>query len=260
MKICWPSIPSCPRPLAWCWRITSPWTPVPAASTPPPASALTTTRPACATAWTWCVPVDDQGRHTDYAGKYAGMKTDESNPVILEDLQAERLPASPSEEIVHSYPHCWRCKHPIIFRATPQWFCSVESFKDDAVKACDDIRWLPAWGKERMIVHDPGARRLVHLPSAPLGPAHPRRSIARTAASPSATTRPSTPSPSSSPPRAPTPGSSWRRIGDSARGLHLPPLRRHTNFEKETRHAGRLVRLRLLPRGLHAAGPGLLAC
>ena len=95
------------------------------------------------------VPVDDQGRHTDYAGKYAGMGTDESNPVILEDMKkAGSLFAS--EEIVHSYPHCWRCKNPIIFRATPQWFCSVDSFKDEAIAACDDVRWVPAWGKDRM--------------------------------------------------------------------------------------------------------------
>ena len=96
------------------------------------------------------VPVDDRGRHTDYAGKYAGMKTEESNPVILEDMRASGALFA-SEDIVHSYPHCWRCKGPIIFRATPQWFCSVESFKDDAVKACDDVRWVPAWGKDRMI-------------------------------------------------------------------------------------------------------------
>ena len=96
------------------------------------------------------VPVDDRGRHTDYAGKYAGMKTDESNPVILEDMrQSGALFAC--EDIVHSYPHCWRCKSPIIFRATPQWFCSVESFKDKAVAACEDVYWNPAWGKERMI-------------------------------------------------------------------------------------------------------------
>ena len=96
------------------------------------------------------VPVDDRGRHTDYAGKYAGMTTDESNPVILKDMkEAGRLFAQ--EEIVHSYPHCWRCKSPIIFRATPQWFCSVDSFKEDAVRACDDVRWLPAWGKDRLI-------------------------------------------------------------------------------------------------------------
>ena len=95
------------------------------------------------------VPVDDQGRHTDYAGKYAGLRTEESNPIILEDMrQSGALFAT--EEIVHSYPHCWRCKSPVIFRATPQWFCSVDSFKEDAVRACEDVKWLPAWGKERM--------------------------------------------------------------------------------------------------------------
>ena len=95
------------------------------------------------------VPVDDQGRHTDYAGKYAGLKTEESNPVILADMK-ESGKLFASEDIIHSYPHCWRCKSPIIFRATPQWFCSVDSFKEDAVKACDEVKWLPAWGKERM--------------------------------------------------------------------------------------------------------------
>ncbi|MBQ2960379.1 MAG: isoleucine--tRNA ligase [Oscillospiraceae bacterium] len=95
------------------------------------------------------VPVDDQGRHTDYAGKYAGLKTEESNPVILADMKESGMLFA-SEDIIHSYPHCWRCKSPIIFRATPQWFCSVDSFKEDAVKACDEVKWLPAWGKERM--------------------------------------------------------------------------------------------------------------
>ena len=95
------------------------------------------------------VPVDDQGRHTDYAGKYAGLKTDESNPIILQDMK-ESGALFASEEIVHSYPHCWRCKSPIIFRATPQWFCSVDSFKDEAIQACENVRWLPAWGKDRM--------------------------------------------------------------------------------------------------------------
>ena len=95
------------------------------------------------------VPVDDQGRHTDYAGKYAGLKTDESNPIILNDMRDSGVLFA-SEDIVHSYPHCWRCKHPIIFRATPQWFCSVDGFKEEAVKACEDVRWLPAWGQDRM--------------------------------------------------------------------------------------------------------------
>ena len=95
------------------------------------------------------VPVDDQGRHTDYAGKYEGMIVDESNPVILKDM-AENGTLFASEEIVHSYPHCWRCKHPIIFRATPQWFCCVDDFKDEACAACDDVRWVPGWGIDRI--------------------------------------------------------------------------------------------------------------
>ena len=89
------------------------------------------------------VPRGRPGRHTDYAGKYAGMKTDESNPVILQDMKESGMLFA-SEDIVHSYPHCWRCKKPIIFRATPQWFCSVDSFKDEACAACDDVRWCPA--------------------------------------------------------------------------------------------------------------------
>ena len=95
------------------------------------------------------VPVDDQGKHTAYAGKYEGMTTDESNPVILQDMK-DNGSLFASEDIVHSYPHCWRCKKPIIFRATPQWFCSVDSFKDEAIAACEDVRWVPAWGKDRM--------------------------------------------------------------------------------------------------------------
>ena len=96
------------------------------------------------------VPVDDQGRHTDYAGKYAGMKTEESNPVILEDMRRSGMLFA-SEDIVHSYPHCWRCKKPILFRATPQWFCSVEAFKDEACAATDAVNWSPDWGHDRMV-------------------------------------------------------------------------------------------------------------
>ena len=95
------------------------------------------------------VPVDDKGYQTADAGKFAGMRYDESNQAILDDLKATGALFA-SEEIVHTYPHCWRCKHPIIFRATPQWFCSVDAFKDEAVKACDDVTWLPAWGGERI--------------------------------------------------------------------------------------------------------------
>ena len=96
------------------------------------------------------VPVDDRGFQTADAGKFAGMRYDASNAAILDDLR-ESGALFASEEFVHSYPHCWRCKSPIIFRATPQWFCSVESFKDEAVAACDNVQWLPAWGKDRMV-------------------------------------------------------------------------------------------------------------
>ncbi len=96
------------------------------------------------------VPVDDYGRHTDYAGKYAGLKTEESNPIILADMK-ESGALFASEEIMHSYPHHDRCKKPVIFRATPQWFCSVESFKDQAIKAIENVQWYPAWGGDRMV-------------------------------------------------------------------------------------------------------------
>ena len=96
------------------------------------------------------VPVDDRGYQTEDAGKFAGQRYDESNKTILADL-IESGALFASENIVHSYPHCWRCKSPIIFRATPQWFCSVDAFKEDACKAAEQVDWIPAWGGERML-------------------------------------------------------------------------------------------------------------
>ena len=96
------------------------------------------------------VPVDDRGFQTKDAGKFAGMRYDDSNVAILADMK-ESGALFASEEISHEYPHCWRCKSPIIFRATPQWFCSVDAFKEDAAKACESVQWLPAWGGERMV-------------------------------------------------------------------------------------------------------------
>ncbi len=95
------------------------------------------------------VPVDDRGYQTKDAGKFAGMHYEESNVAILADLK-ESGALFASEDVVHSYPHCWRCKKPIIFRATPQWFCSVDAFKDAAIKAADDVQWMPKWGEDRM--------------------------------------------------------------------------------------------------------------
>ncbi len=96
------------------------------------------------------VPVDDRGYQTEDAGKFAGMYYEESNEAILADMK-ESGALFASEKVSHSYPHCWRCKNPIIFRATPQWFCSVDAFRADAVKACEGINWMPAWGGDRMI-------------------------------------------------------------------------------------------------------------
>ena len=95
------------------------------------------------------VPVDDRGYQTEDAGKYAGLYYAQSNEVILADMK-ESGALFASEEMSHEYPHCWRCKSPIIFRATPQWFCSVEAFKEEAVAACQSVTWLPSWGGERM--------------------------------------------------------------------------------------------------------------
>ena len=95
------------------------------------------------------VPVDDRGYQTAEAGKFAGMRYDESNVAILADMK-ESGALFASEEIEHEYPHCWRCKAPIIFRATPQWFCSVDAFKNEAAEACEAVQWLPEWGGERI--------------------------------------------------------------------------------------------------------------
>ena len=192
------------------------------------------------------VPVDDQGRHTDYAGKYAGMVVEESNPVILKDMK-ESGALLASEEIVHSYPHCWRCKHPIIFRATPQWFCSVDAFKDEACAACDEVRWVPGWGIDRMKSMIRERSRLVHLPPAPVGPAHPCGLLQGLRQARRAPTRPSPPFPSCSARKAPTPGSTRTPPISCPPAMTCPHCGGKSGFEQGDRHAGRLVRLRLHP-------------
>ncbi|WP_191433368.1 isoleucine--tRNA ligase [Flavonifractor sp. An112] len=94
------------------------------------------------------VPVNAKGVMTD--SRYNGQFYAKGNDMVVEDLEREGFLVA-KESITHSYPHCWRCKNPIIYRATEQWFCSVDAIKDTAVKACDDIQWHPGWGKERMI-------------------------------------------------------------------------------------------------------------
>ena len=96
------------------------------------------------------VPVDDAGRLTAEAGeKFAGLKVWDANKVILEHIKKSGHLMG-VQHITHQYPHCWRCHHPIIFRATEQWFCSIDAFKEDVYKAIDSVHWQPAWGHDRM--------------------------------------------------------------------------------------------------------------
>ena len=96
------------------------------------------------------VPVDDRGCMTAESGKYEGLFYSKANDAIWQDLNdCGALLAS--QNMNHPYPHCWRCKNPIIYRATDQWFCSVDAFKDAAVNACEQVQWLPEWGHDRII-------------------------------------------------------------------------------------------------------------
>ncbi len=94
-------------------------------------------------------PVDSNGVLTEEAGQFAGLTTDEANKKIAVYLD-EHGYLFALKKIIHQYPHCWRCKTPILFRATDQWFCSVDDFKDKACEAIDNVKWIPAWGHDRI--------------------------------------------------------------------------------------------------------------
>ncbi|MEG2570147.1 MAG: isoleucine--tRNA ligase, partial [Clostridia bacterium] len=96
------------------------------------------------------VPVDSKGHLNELAGKFDGMYYAKANDAIYEELLTSGALLA-SEDITHPYPHCWRCKNPIIYRATEQWFASVDAIKDAAVEACHGVKWMPAWGEERII-------------------------------------------------------------------------------------------------------------
>ena len=95
------------------------------------------------------VTVDAKGHQTEGAGPFAGMFYAKSNKEITKWLD-ENGYLLKAVEVFHSYPHCWRCKKPVIYRATPQWFASVDGFRDDVLKAIKDVKWHPAWGEDRM--------------------------------------------------------------------------------------------------------------
>ena len=95
------------------------------------------------------VPVDGDGKLTEEAGEFCGLTTNDANKAILTKL-TELNALFAVEKIIHQYPHCWRCKSPIIFRATEQWFCSIDGFKEEACKAIDTVKWIPEWGGDRI--------------------------------------------------------------------------------------------------------------
>lgn len=95
------------------------------------------------------VPVDDKGILTEEAGQFAGLSTEDANQPIAMNLE-ETGALFALQKIIHQYPHCWRCKKPVIFRATSQWFCSIEDFREKAIQAAETVKWYPEWGKDRL--------------------------------------------------------------------------------------------------------------
>ncbi len=96
-------------------------------------------------------PVDESGRFTAEAGDYAGEKVFEANDKIVERLR-ETGALLKTQKLQHSYPHCWRCKQPIIYRATEQWFLRIDhaGMRDKALAEIDRVQWVPAWGHDRI--------------------------------------------------------------------------------------------------------------
>ncbi|MCK8817708.1 isoleucine--tRNA ligase [Natroniella sulfidigena] len=95
-------------------------------------------------------PMNDQGYFTEEAGEeFAGMYYDDANIKVTNLLKEDNLLMDLSF-VDHSYPHCWRCKDPVIFRATEQWFASVEDIKDETLQAIKEVDWYPDWGEARM--------------------------------------------------------------------------------------------------------------
>ncbi|UCD84165.1 MAG: isoleucine--tRNA ligase [Deltaproteobacteria bacterium] len=96
-------------------------------------------------------PVDDEGRFVKEAIPFPGINVFEANSLINRKLK--EIGALLKEDMIeHSYPHCWRCKEPVIFRATEQWFISMNhnELRNQALKGIDEVEWVPRWGRERI--------------------------------------------------------------------------------------------------------------
>ena len=95
--------------------------------------------------------VDGDGKYTDNVSLFEGLHIFKANPIVIEKLKDQKKLLK-NGELVHSYPHSWRSKAPLVHRATPQWFISMESHKlrDKALKAIDETNFYPNKGKERL--------------------------------------------------------------------------------------------------------------
>ncbi|HCF70290.1 MAG TPA: isoleucine--tRNA ligase, partial [Syntrophomonas sp.] len=94
-------------------------------------------------------PIDDSGCFTEEAGKFKGLYVHKANKEVIKEL-AERDMLLKEAAYNHQYPYCWRCKHPIIYRATEQWFASIDGFREQALAAIDGVKWIPSWGRDRI--------------------------------------------------------------------------------------------------------------
>ncbi len=96
-------------------------------------------------------PVDDNGVFTDEVGPFAGQFVFKANDAINQTLEEKGVLLARTD-IAHSYPHCWRCKRPVIFRATPQWFISMEKtgLRKKSLEEIERVTWIPHWGRERI--------------------------------------------------------------------------------------------------------------
>ncbi|MEX2355870.1 MAG: isoleucine--tRNA ligase [Thermaerobacterales bacterium] len=95
------------------------------------------------------VPIDDRGHFTEEAGPFAGRFYEGANEAIIEALDTAGALLG-RDQIEHQYAHCWRCKNPVLWRATQQWFASVAGFREQALEAIRDVQWLPSWGALRI--------------------------------------------------------------------------------------------------------------
>lgn len=96
-------------------------------------------------------PVDNEGVYTQEAAQYEGQKIPAVNDVIIEDMKSAGVLVHQTD-IGHSYPHCWRCKKPVMYRATPQWFISMDEkgLRQASLTAIKDVTWTPSWGMQRI--------------------------------------------------------------------------------------------------------------